>query len=330
VTNPQLDALVVGAGVSGLTTAVCLAEAGLSVAIRTDRRPDETTSSVAGAIWGPHLVERSDRVTRWGAETLAVLTDLAGDPATGVHMISGVEASRAATDFPHWGHVLGNVSPADPAGLPGGFVAGWRYTAPAASMTVYLEYLLARFRRAGGTLQTAAVTSLAGVARDTTARVIVNCPGVGAHDLVPDPAVTPVRGQVVVAANPGITEFFIGPSDDTAELIYLFPHGDVVILGGTELRGNWSLDPDPPTAERILRDCTSIDPRLATTRILAHRVGLRPVRPQVRLESETLDTGQVVMHNYGHGGAGITLSWGCARDVLAALAAQPGPWKPGP
>ena len=320
MTNPELDVLVVGAGISGLTTAVCLAEAGLTVAIRTDRLPHETTSSVAGAIWGPHLVERSDRVTRWGAETLAVLTDLAGDPATGVHMVSGVEASRSATGFPHWGHVLGTLSPADPAGLPGGFVAGWRYTAPAASMTVYLEYLLARFRRAGGRLQRATVTSLAGAARDTTARAIVNCPGIGARDLVPDPAVTPVRGQVVVAANPGITEFFIGPSDETAELIYLFPHGDVVILGGTELRGNWSLDPHPPTAERIRRDCAIIDPRLATTRIIAHRVGLRPVRPQVRLESETLDTGQLVVHNYGHGGAGITLSWGCAREVLAALA----------
>lgn len=306
---------MVGAGVAGLTTAVCLAEAGLNVAIRAERPPQQTTSSVAGAIWGPHLVERSDRVTRWSRQSLAVLTDLAADPASGVHLASGVEATRTASEFPYWGHVLGNLSPADPAGLPDGFVAGWRYTAPAASMPVYLAYLLARFGRAGGQVQSAAVTSLAEAARRTAARVLVNCSGIGAHHLVPDPAVTPVRGQVVVAANPGISEFFIGLGDGTAELSYLFPHGDVVLLGGTEERGNWSLDPDPRTAERILRDCAIVDPRLAATRILAHRVGLRPVRPRVRLESETLDTGQVVLHNYGHGGAGITLSWGCARDV---------------
>jgi D-amino-acid oxidase len=321
VTSHELDVLVVGAGVSGLTTAVCLAEAGLRVAIHADLLPQQTTSSVAGAIWGPHLVERSDRVTRWSREGLAVLTDLADDAASGVHMASGVEATRTATGFPHWGHVLGNLSPADPADLPDGFVAGWRYTAPIASMPVYLEYLLARFRRAGGQVRTAAAGSLAEVARDTTAATIVNCTGTGARRLVPDPVVTPVRGQVVVAANPGITEFFIGPSDDTAELTYLFPHGDIILLGGTEERGNWSLDPDPQTAQRIVRDCASVHPGLRTTRILAHRVGLRPVRPHVRLDSETLGTGQIVVHNYGHGGAGITLSWGCARDVAELIRA---------
>ena len=150
MTDPELDVLVVGAGVSGLTTAVCLAEAGLNVVIRADRLPQQTTSSVAGAIWGPHLVERSDRATRWSRETLAVLTALARDPATGVRLASGVEATRTAADgFPHWAHVLGNLSPCRPADLPDGFAGGWRYTAPVASMPVYLDYLLTRFGRAG-------------------------------------------------------------------------------------------------------------------------------------------------------------------------------------
>jgi D-amino-acid oxidase len=319
VARPELDVLVVGAGVSGLTTGVCLAEAGLKVAIRTDRLPQETTSSVAGAIWGPHLVEKSDRVTQWSRETLATLTDLAEDATSGVRLVSGVEATRTAGEFPHWGHVLGNLSPADPAALPDGFAAGWQYTAPAAFMPVYLEYLLARFRRAGGQVRAHGVTSLAGAARGTAARAVVNCSGTGAHGLVPDPAVTPVRGQVVVAANPGITGFFIGLGDETSELTYLFPHGDRVILGGTEERGNWSLDPDPSTAQRILRDCHGIDPRLRTARIIGHRVGLRPARPQVRLEAEPLAAGRLLVHNYGHGGAGITLSWGCARDVAELI-----------
>ena len=117
--------------------------------------------------------------------------------------------------------------------------------------------------------------------------MIVNCTGAGARDFVPDPSVTAVRGQVVVAENPGLTEFFIGAGDETHELSYVFPHQDRVVLGGTEIPGDWSLEPRPATAQRILADCAAIDPRLATARILEHRVGLRPVRPQVRLEAET-------------------------------------------
>jgi len=61
---PGPDVLVVGAGVSGLTTAVCLAEAGRGVEIRADRLPPDTTSAVAGALWGPHLVETGERAVQ--------------------------------------------------------------------------------------------------------------------------------------------------------------------------------------------------------------------------------------------------------------------------
>jgi D-amino-acid oxidase len=107
-----------------------------------------------------------------------------------------------------------------------------------------------------------------------------------------------------------------------------------VVLGGTEIPGDWSLEPRPATAERILADCAAVDPRLRTARILEHRVGLRPARPRVRLEAESAGgdgngpargpgsgsgpgsgTVRLVVHNYGHGGAGVTLSWGCAREA---------------
>jgi D-amino-acid oxidase len=151
----------------------------------------------------------------------------------------------------------------------------------------------------------------------------VNCTGAGARDLVSDPAVTPFRGQVVVAANPGISEFFIGLPDSTNELVYLFPQGDTVLLGGTQVAGDWNIQPVPAVAERILADCAAVEPRLRGARILAHRVGLRPFRPQIRLEAEppggpgdarqATASDPLVVHNYGHGGAGITMSWGCAR-----------------
>jgi D-amino-acid oxidase len=66
---------------------------------------------------------------------------------------------------------------------------------------------------------------------------------------------------------------------------------------------------------------------------VAHRVGLRPVRPAVRLDSGQLPGGQTIVHNYGHGGAGVSLSWGCAADAaelaVGALGAAPGRPRPG-
>lgn len=319
---------MIGAGVAGLTTALCLAEAGLGVTIQAGELPRQTTSAVAGAIWGPHLVEDSDRVTRWCAETLEVFTPLAADPATGIRLVSGTEATRAGHPRPDWLAPLTDLGPSDPATLPPGFVAGWRYAAPVVSMPVYLDYLAGRLRRAGVQITAAPLGSLAQTVRRAAAPVIVNCTGAGARDFVPDPSVSPVRGQVVIAENPGITEFFIGDGDETHELTYVFPHQGRVVLGGTEIAGDWSLEPRPATAERILADCAAVDPRLGTARILEHRVGLRPARPQVRLEAEHAGgggaaprpaadggTGRLVIHNYGHGGGGVTLSWGCAREA---------------
>ena len=53
--------------------------------------------------------------------------------------------------------------------------------------------------------------------------------------------------------------------------------------------------------------------------VVAERVGLRPYRPTVRLEAESLPGGRVLWHNYGHGGGGVSLSWGCARDLTDAV-----------
>jgi D-amino-acid oxidase len=319
MTSQLPEILVIGAGVSGLTTAICLAEAGCGVTVAAARRAPMITSAAAGAIWGPHLVGIDERVTRWGAVTLGRLAELAADPASGVHLASGVVASTDGQAAPFdWAAAMGSVSSCDPAELPAGYAAGWRLTSPIVSMSVYLGYLMTRLDRAGGKLREARFGSLAQAAETTGARVIVNCAGIGARHLVPDPGLIPVRGQVVVAENPGLSEFFLGAGDAPSE-IYYFPHGDIVVLGGTEEEGNWSLDPDPATAERILRACAAVQPRLAGATVTAHRVGLRPVRPSVRLEAEALDGGVVLVHNYGHGGAGVTLSWGCALEVTATV-----------
>jgi D-amino-acid oxidase len=314
-----MDVLVIGAGVCGLTTGIRLAEAGLAVTIRTAAPPEQTTSAAAGAVWGLVRVGPPDRVLEWGRTGLEVLSALAGEPGTGVRMASGQEVSRSRLEPHYWTDLLPDLRSSAPSELPDGFADGWHYTAPVATMPVYLGYLRGRFERAGGTLEVAPARTLAELAG--VAPVVVNCSGAAARGLVPDPAVEAVRGQVVIAANPGLEEFFINRDPEPPWIVYMFPHGGQILLGGTNDEGNWDETPKPEIAERIVAGCAAIEPRLRHAEILDHRVGLRPCRPEVRLESEPLDGG-VLWHNYGHGGAGISLSWGCAGEITAGVLAQ--------
>jgi D-amino-acid oxidase len=96
--------------------------------------------------------------------------------------------------------------------------------------------------------------------------------------------------------------------------IYVVPRSKDIVVGGTDDEGEWDRRPDPDVAKLILERAVEIVPELARARVLRHKVGLRPARPEVRLDVEQT-SGTRVVHCYGHGGAGVTLSWGCADDV---------------
>jgi D-amino-acid oxidase len=305
------DVLVVGAGVTGLTTAVTLAEAGLPVKILSAGTGSATTSYAAGATWSPYLVEWTDRARGWAFHTLAVLRALAAEPRAGVRLVSGIDAARVPLAPPAWSDHLADFRRCAAGELPPGFVAGWRYTAPVLDMPAYLGYLRDRALAAGVRFEDRRVDRL------DLAPLVVDCAGIGARELVPDPTLTPVRGQVVVVENPGISEWFVEEGEPP---VYFFPQGGTVVLGGTAQAGDGNTEPDPSVAALIVERCAAVEPRLTNARVLAHRVGLRPVRPLVRLESERLGDTRVI-HNYGHGGAGVTLSWGCAAQIRDELAA---------
>jgi D-amino-acid oxidase len=316
----DVDAIVVGAGVIGLTSGIRLAEAGVRTIVWTADDADATTSYAAGASWGPHLVTDQPELAGWSRRTLAVHRQLAIEAGTGVRIGTGVEAVRhGPIEVPVWAADLDDVRIVGPADLPPGYTAGWRHRSPLIDMPTHLAYLRERFLNAGGTVERRRITALS----DATAPIVVNCTGMGAAALAGDPDLVPIRGQVVVCENPGIGEFFIEVTGASPDLTYFFPHGDVIVLGGQALAGNGSRAVDPEAAAAIRARCAAVDSRLATARVLGHRVGLRPGRPTVRLAATTI-SGTRVIHNYGHGGSGVTLSWGCADNVLT-LATTPTP-----
>lgn len=304
---------MIGAGVSGLTSAILLAESGLRVRVWSAQRPEETTSVAAGALWGPYLVEPVEHVRRWSTRSLTELKHLAAQLDSGVRLTPGIEASRSIASPPEWADLLDGFKMCRPDELPDGFVTGWRFVAPLVDMPQYLVYLENRLVMAGGAIELRRLSSL----DDATeaAAIVVNCSGLGAKKLVPDPEMTAIRGQLVVVENPGIAEFFSEDTGLSPELLHIYPHGKTAVLGGLAVLDDWNLQPDNDAAKAIVARCAEVDPRLHNARVIGHRVGLRPTRPQVRVEIQRLSDATVV-HNYGHGGAGVTLSWGCADDVV--------------
>ena len=310
--NPPPDVVVVGAGVIGLTLGVCLAEQGLRVQLRTRTAPSATTSAVASAMVGPSFAPPGDPNElreRVGTEEFTALADVAG---SGVALRRGRLASRQG------GPPLSGWQPCSPAELPQGFVGGFWAVLPLVDMPTYLAYLTRRLLAAGGEVVEAGVDSLIEVANE--APLVANCAGLGARELVPDPSLRAVRGQQVVVDNPGLEEFFISAPFEPDWTAY-WPYSDHVILGSTQDEGDERLEPDLALAEEILRRCIEVEPRLAHARVRGHQVGLRPARPSIRLEVEQLGDARCV-HNYGHGGSGVTLSWGCAREAASLLTGQ--------
>jgi D-amino-acid oxidase len=300
--------LVVGAGVMGLTCAVRLAEAGHSVDVIARDLPLETTSAVAAALWYPYRADPPERVVRWGTQSYAEFADLERkDLDSGVRMVAGTEVHRERRPDPWWRSTVRDLRQVP--NPPVGYRDAWEFVAPVIEMPVYLPWLQERLAAAGGTLTRMAISAL-----PDRAPVVVNAAGLAGGALTGDHSMRPVRGQVVVVEQFGLERWWL----DAAAPTYVVPRTDDIVVGGTNEEDSWDRTPDDATAADILARATSLVPDLAGAKVLRHRVGLRPARPSVRVEEE-LRGSQRIVHCYGHGGSGVTLSWACADEVLALL-----------
>ncbi len=304
---------VIGAGVSGLTTAVVFAEHGYQTAVFAEKIGADTTSAAAAAIWFPYDTGPGDTAIQFALETFHTLTDLARQPDTGVSMIEFRSFSRNdQITIPEWSRPLG-AKPIE-SDIPAGFVSGFAVTVPLTDTTIYLDYLLKRFEKAGGEIHlNKRFDRLEDV--DPQYGVIVNCAGIGARELVPDPDLEPHRGQIAIVAKLNLPGAIV--SDDPP-LMYAIPRTNDCVFGGTNVvSDDCAIDPEATVS--ILNECSRVL-GINPPSVVAQRVGLRPFRRSgVRVERGLSDDGRIVIHNYGHGGSGFTLSWGCAEGCLEEL-----------
>lgn len=299
---PAASVTVIGAGVIGLTCAVALQDAGHRVRVVAPDGP--TVSEVAGGLWLPYATGQDDRTLGWALETAARLE------ADGHPVVDYLHLERTA---PFWLPALvadGRARLAQPQELPPGYDHGWVARVPLVEMPVHLRALVDRLPPVRRRTVIALEDELA------SADLVVNAAGLAAGALAGgDAALHPVRGQVVLVDAPAGTPCLC--DEDT--LTYVLPRPDVCVVGGTHQPGDADTAPRPAETEAILERAVRLVPALARAPVVGVRAGLRPVRdggPRVERDG-------AVVHCYGHGGAGLTLSWGCAAEVVRLVAAEP-------
>lgn len=306
---------VVGAGILGLTNAVMAQEAGFQTTIYSELHTYHTTSRIAGATFAPYSVPLTEQVIQLTADGWSTFTDLAEDTQkTGVRKINywEIESDWVDPKQKPYLEVMRDLQIFERPHVPGGYLHGLRYQTFMIDMPIYLPYLVRRFMDQGGIFVTQKFTSLEEMAQ-LEDDAIFNCTGLGAKELTGDQNMVAMKGQLAV----------VGSRLDLTDAIkhdgfYAFPQPQTrrTILGGTVVENS---DPtvEPGTTQAIINGNKRILPGLSEKDVIEAVVGLRPFRKNdVRIETENVD-GKLVIHNYGHGGAGVTLSWGSARLALS-------------
>lgn len=310
---------VLGAGVSGLSTARVLQQRGFSVDIITKEETSDTTSSVAAAIWFPYRVAPQEKAADWSAVSYRHYLQLSGIPESGVSMIP-FNIFHKKGDAPKWIEALPpeaeqiQKQPASDASLE-----CYSSRFPLIESHIYLPWMINAFEEAGGQIHKRKLTNLSEIPGN---HPVLNCTGLGAAELFGDVELFPVKGQVVKVSHPeekvtGMSAEFPYTNDPDG-LTYIIPRSDGIIVGGSAEEGNFDKSPDSSRSTKILEYASEYAPALQRSEILEVKTGLRPCRSAVRLEKEVID-GRIFIHNYGHGGAGFTVAPGCAREAAALV-----------
>jgi D-amino-acid oxidase len=217
-----------------------------------------------------------------------------------------------------------------------GLQDAYSYLAPMIDTDVYMRWLLGEARRTGCRILEGKVCGPLHAQHESLAQqygvdVIINCAGLGARELA-DESVFPVRGALIRVRNDGrnrprITQAHCVSRDGSSQepgFVFIVPRGeDMLVLGGLAEPDEWDLDialSNYSPIQAMYQRCVEFLPALCGAEIDAAepvRAGLRPFRPEgVRLELEPQSR---IVHNYGHGGSGVTLSWGCSLEVVARV-----------
>lgn len=318
-------ACVVGAGVIGLSSACRLIEQTslpCQVTLIADSFLYDTTSDGAFGLWEPYFSGETpkEKVRKWAGDTMAHMLRLSSSEdgsKAGAFILHGYQVFKEKEPYPWWKDEcvwFRDMNETELKRYPN-HRYGWAFGSAATECRAYLPWLSQRFRSNGGTVIKKHLGSLQELYDDYD--IVVNCTGLGAAKLCNDKELFPIKGQTIRVTAPWLKHFAI--ADETEQTTYILPGANNVVLGGTLEHGNWDKTISIETREKIWNNCIKLEPSLKHAVRQYDWAGLRPGRTSIRLEHEhvTHDKKKItVVHNYGHGGCGVALHWGCAAEAV--------------
>jgi D-amino-acid oxidase len=302
---------IIGGGISGLSTAFTLLRAGYAVTVIAEDFSTHIVSFKAAAFWFPYHVRNDKRGVDWCQKSYHIFNALSANAATGISMVKLMKVAKAdVVNDDSWLSFMPENSYRVLAGneIPKGYAFGHEAIVPLIETQIFLPWLLQQVQLLGATIIEQTITDITTLQNEFD--MVVNCTGLGAATLCNDDSVIPVRGQIVLT-EPGIpNNIFL----DNQSSIYIVPRKDATIIGGTYEENIGEAITVTETLLELHQKAVAVLPTLQHQQIIGNWAGLRPYRKEVRLERVAN-----IIHNYGHGGSGYTLSFGCAENVLALL-----------
>lgn len=316
------NVLVIGSGVSGLTTALALLKSGHQVTVWSREAPGHFghVSLNAYAMWVPVKLDGDARVERWTSESRPAFAALAGKPETGVELRS-IYVLKQEHNEPWYAGSVKDFRHARPDELTSQYKdANVLENAPVIDPARYLTWLYSQIVAAGGKFAQQVVTNLAATPAEFD--VVVNTSGLGARQLAADDTVFPDRIQVVKIKHNGFNRVVID-DDGPNKRACIVPHRDYIKLGAVFDGKHEDLAVDANHTADILARCKRMVPgfRAEPGDVIEVSRALRPEREGwlPRVEILPLAGNRQVVHNYGHDGMGYLLSHGIAAEIAGYL-----------
>ncbi len=306
--------VVIGAGISGMATAYLLCEKKYHVSIYAREFSPNITSDRAAAFWFPYHIRNDKRGINWCRMSYQHYKQLAENPETGISMriLKKVIRTGIEEEEPVWVDFMpeGTLRKMNADELQPGYAKGYAAIVPLIETQIFLPWLRKQLENSGVHFYKKDVQSFDEIKNEFD--IVINCAALGSRKLCNDESLVPVRGQVALLAPKNGMDIFL----DNEKPLYVVPRKDAIIVGGTYEEGIDSETTEPATIEKLLKNAYEVFEDLKQQQVMGSWAGLRPYRADVRVEKEP---GTNIIHNYGHGGSGFTLSFGCAREVVSLI-----------